>query len=70
MSDNNFQKIKLLKIVELLRQETDEQHPIPTREMCKRLASMSITCDRRTLGRDITMLNKQGMGSCLPGKAA
>ncbi len=60
MSDNNCQKIKLLKIVELLRQETDEQHPIPTREMCKRLALMNISCDRRTLGRDISTLNKQG----------
>lgn len=60
MSDNNCQKIKLLKIVELLRQETDEQHPIPTREMCKRLASINISCDRRTLGRDISTLNKQG----------
>ena len=59
MPDNNCQKIKLLKIVELLRQETDEQHPIATREMCKRLASMNITCDRRTLGRDISTLNKQ-----------
>lgn len=39
MPDNNCQKIKLLKIVELLRQETDEQHPIgdPKNQQIQRL---------------------------------
>ena len=28
MPEENYQKIKLLKIMEILRQETDEEHPI------------------------------------------
>lgn len=56
----NFQKIKLLKLVELLRQETDEDHPMRTGVICDRLRAMSITCDRRTLHRDMKMLNEHG----------
>lgn len=60
MPKANYQKIKLLKLLELLRQETDEEHPLRTSEICKRLNALSITCDRRTLGKDIALLNKQG----------
>ena len=60
MPKANFQKIKLLKLMEMLRQETDEEHPLRTSEICKRLNALNITCDRRTLGKDITLLNSQG----------
>ena len=56
----NHQKIKLLKLMELLRQETDELHPISTNEICRRLGSMGISCERRTLAKDIALLNAQG----------
>ena len=57
---NNWQKIKLLKLLEMLRQDTDEQHPLPTSEICSRLGAMSISCERRTLYKDIAVLNDQG----------
>ena len=60
MPKANFQKIKLLKLMEMLRQETDEEHPLRTSEICKRLNALNITCDRRTLGKDIALLNSQG----------
>lgn len=60
MAQDNCQKIKLLKLLELLRQETDEQHPLPTNAVCSKLAGMGITCDRRTLAKDIALLNEQG----------
>lgn len=60
MAQDNCQKIKLLKLLELLRQETDEQHPLPTNTVCSKLAGMGITCDRRTLAKDIALLNEQG----------
>lgn len=60
MVQENCRKIKMLKLMELLRQETDEQHPLPTNEICSRLAEMGITCDRRTLYKDIALLNDQG----------
>ena len=60
MAQDNCQKIKLLKLYELLRQETDEQHPLSTNEICSRLGAMSISCERRTLAKDIALLNDQG----------
>lgn len=56
----NRQKIKLLKLIELLRQETDELHPLSTNEICTRLSAMGISCERRTLAKDISLLNTQG----------
>ena len=60
MVQENCQKIKLLRLMELLRQETDEQHPLTTMALCARLQDMGITCDRRTLAKDIQLLNEQG----------
>lgn len=60
MAQENWQKIKLLKLVELLRQETDDQHPLTTAEICARLEKMDISCERRTLSKDIALLNNQG----------
>ncbi|MCD8117930.1 MAG: WYL domain-containing protein [Lachnospiraceae bacterium] len=57
----NWQKIKLLKLAELLQQETDEQHPMTTNAICERMEQMEFRCDRRTLSKDITLLNDIGM---------
>lgn len=60
MGQENKQKIKLLLVMEILRRETDEAHPITTPVMCKRLQSMGISCDRRTLYQDMELLNEYG----------
>ena len=60
MPQENYQKIKLLKLVELLHQETDEDHPMRTGVICEKLRAMNITCDRRTLHKDMKMLNEHG----------
>lgn len=67
---DNCQKIKLLKLYELLKQETDEQHPMTTMTIVDRLVKMGITCDRRTLAKDMSVLNDQGyeVMSCRIGK--
>lgn len=67
--DDNCQKIKLLKIVEIMRRETDVLHPITTNAFCRRLIGMNITCDRRTLARDMALLNEEGypVYSCMRG---
>ena len=57
---DNYRKIKLLKLLELLRQDTDEQHPMTTSQLCSRLGDMGIVCDRRTLSKDIALLNEMG----------
>lgn len=60
MAQDNYRKIKLLKLLELLRLDTDEQHPMTTNQICARLDGMGILCDRRTLSRDIALLNELG----------
>lgn len=60
MAKENSQKIKLLKLMELLRQETDEQHPMAATVVCQKLNDMEVACDRRTLTRDIQALNEYG----------
>ena len=60
MVQDNYRKIKLLKLLELLRLDTDEQHPMTTSQICARLGEMGIICDRRTLSKDIALLNEQG----------
>ena len=39
MPEENYQKIKLLKIMEILRQETDEEHPMTKVELAARLVA-------------------------------
>lgn len=60
MAQDNYRKIKLLKLLDMLRQETDEQNPLSTTQICAKLGQIGIVCDRRTLPRDIAILNEQG----------
>ena len=60
MPNDNRQKVKLLKLMELLRQETDEAHPITTSEICRRLGELGISCERRAVGKDMKVLREQG----------
>ena len=60
MGKENFSKIKLLKIWEILKQESDENRPLTTGQIIERLADSGITCDRRTLYADIATLNSFG----------
>lgn len=71
MNPENYRKLKLLKLLELFRQETDENNPMVTNEICRRLMEMDIVCDRRTLAMDIKLLNEQGyeIQSCQVCKA-
>lgn len=60
MAQDNNQKIKLLKLYEMLQQETDEQNPMTTSAIIKRLEASGTSCERRTLAKDIALLNEQG----------
>lgn len=60
MAKENSNKVKLLKLIELLRQESDEQNPMRGSMVCRRLSEMNISCDRKTLTRDIAALNEYG----------
>lgn len=53
-------KIKLIKILEILRQDSDEDNYLSTTEIIERLAVIGIVCDRRTLYKDVELLNEFG----------
>ena len=58
MARSENQKIKLLKIYDILRTESDEDHPIGTNDIIARLAEQNICCGRKSLSSDIELLNK------------
>ena len=60
MVQDNYRKIKLLKLLDLLRVDTDEENPLTTNQICARLEAMGIVCDRRTLSKDVALLNEHG----------
>lgn len=55
-----MQKNKLLLLTEILKQESDAEHPIKTNTMIDKLLEKGISCDRRTLARDISQLQDMG----------
>ena len=71
MKQEKAYKIKLIKILEILRQDSDEDNYIDTSEILSKLATMGIICDRRTLAADIEVLNSYGyevLSEKSPGK--
>lgn len=59
MPENN-QKIKLLRIIEYLRSESAAEKPVSTSKIIGYLNSIHISCDRRTLYKDMEMLIESG----------
>ena len=54
------QKYRTLEILRILQEESDDNHPIATRDFCDRLEEKGFSCDRRTLSEDIADLKKLG----------
>ena len=55
-----MQKNKLLLLTEILKQESDAEHPITTNALIDKLSGKGVSCDRRTLARDISQLKDMG----------
>lgn len=60
MAMEKDKRIRLLKIWEILRQETDENNPMGTETLRNKIAEYGIHCDRRTIYDDIRVLNDFG----------
>lgn len=54
-------KLKLLYIMEMLLNETDEAHPLSAAQIIERLAEKNITAERKSLYRDIALLRDFGV---------
>lgn len=59
MAENN-QKIKLLRIIEFLRSESKLNNPVSTSMIINYLNGIQISCDRRTLYKDMDLLIESG----------
>ena len=62
MAKKEYQKIKLLKIYDILRTESDEENPLSTNDIISKLAEDNISCGRKALKRDMDMLAEFGYG--------
>ena len=60
MAKGNNQKIKIIKILEILSMYSDEENTISTTEIIKRLKDEGIDCARKALYDDIKTLNEYG----------
>ena len=60
MRTGSKQKLKYVIILEILRQETDADHPMQTNTLLKKLQEQGIECSRETLYSDIKALNENG----------
>lgn len=54
------QKIKILKLYEILSSESDEANPLSTQDLIEKLKAEGITVERKTLYDDINLLNSCG----------
>lgn len=47
MPNNSTLKMKMLALWEILRADSDAEHPLATSEICRRLAERGIPCERK-----------------------
>lgn len=60
MAKTEFTKLRLLAITEILQQETDENHVLKTGEIIEKLRTRGIEAERKSIYRDMELLQEQG----------
>lgn len=60
MAKSQFQKAKLIYILDMLRENTDEEHAMSTKDIISKLESYGIHADRKTIYADIEELVNMG----------
>ena len=60
MPDPKYQRVKLIKIMEILYRKSNVEHPLTTKEMIHELDLLGIFVDRRTMYADIRALKDFG----------
>ena len=61
MAAGDNQKLKMLYLVKILSEETDEAHGLSLQEIAARLETYGVNADRKTLYRDFDELEKYGL---------
>lgn len=60
MAKKSGQKLKLLYLLKILAEETDEEHCLTTAELIERLAAQGITAERKSIYDDVEKLTEFG----------
>lgn len=60
MPKSSNQKLKLLYIIKILEEQTDEQHYISTQDLIEALAAYDISAERKSIYNDMEQLLKFG----------
>ena len=61
MAAGTNQKLKMLYLVKILSEETDDQHGLTMQEIIAHLNKYEVTADRKTLYRDFDELDRFGL---------
>ncbi|MBQ9391870.1 MAG: WYL domain-containing protein, partial [Lachnospiraceae bacterium] len=61
MANKSGQKLKLLYVMNILLNETDENHPLNANEIIDRLSAMGIEAERKSIYSDISTLLEYGL---------
>ncbi len=60
MAKNSGQKLKLLYIVKILTEESDEKHPVSTKTLIEKLGTYGVSAERKSIYDDIARLQDFG----------
>lgn len=60
MAKSVDQKIKIMRIYDILRMGSDEKHPMSTNDILEKLSEEGVKCERKSLASDIELLKKYG----------
>lgn len=60
MANNGTLKMKMLALWEILKQDSDEYTPLTTNDICEKLRTRGIPCERKSVATDVALLKKHG----------
>lgn len=61
MSGNPQQKLKLLKLIDILSEQTDDEHPLSALEIVEQLQKSGINAERKSIYSDLQALGDYGL---------
>ena len=64
-------KLKLLYIIDILKEKTDENHPLSATEICEELSAYGIRAERKAIYDDMRVLEEYGydiIKTCVPAR--
>ena len=60
MAKKQGQRLKILYILDFLKRESDEEHPVTAADICEYLDSQGIAAERKSVYADISALTDYG----------